>query len=328
MKRPPAFQFYVDNFVEGTCDMTDAEVGFYVRLLCAQWSRGGLPNDDDELMRFSRGCTTVQLQRIKTKFQVGEDGKLRNRRLEAERQKQIAWREKSAEGGKKSATTRKGGSRVVARVVKPRHQPNGQPKGNIPVSSFQSPSPDPSTPSSTPSPDSGSVAPPVGDAGGKVGEPKVAPTTEHAAFIDGWVQNFKTVHGFEYSFAGGKDGTATRNLLRTGIARIDLLKIAKQAWTKHQQLPAVWAFKQSVTIHGFATNLVAIRTELSNETNRRNRPAGHRATSGAEQRQLGIPERPASNLGELLARKDAAANRVATPPPATGGDQPGSSGNG
>lgn len=261
MKRPPAFQFYVDNFVEGTCDMTDAEVGFYVRLLCAQWSRGGLPNDDDELMRFSRGCTTVQLQRIKTKFQVGEDGKLRNRRLEAERQKQIAWREKSAEGGKKSATTRKGGSRVVARVVKPRHQPNGQPKGNIPVSGFQSPSPDPSTPSSTPSPDSGYVAPPVGDAG-KTGGDEVKPPSEHTLFIDDWVREFKLVNGFEYVFDGGRDAKAVRDLLRGG-KRDDLIGAAKRAWARHRANPQAWSFAQSITIRGFRDNLMRIQSELT-----------------------------------------------------------------
>jgi len=90
--RPPAFRFYVDNFVEGTADMTDAEAGLYVRLLCAQWSRGFLPNDDAELLRFSRGSTGVQpqvldLTRIKKKFQVGNDGNLRNPRLEIEREK-------------------------------------------------------------------------------------------------------------------------------------------------------------------------------------------------------------------------------------------------
>lgn len=134
MNKPPAFQFYVDNFIEGTTEFDDVEVGLYMRLLCAQWTRGSLPNDDNELMRFSRGATTLQLARVKTKFDVGDDGRLRNARLERERVKQAAWRQKSSEGGKKSSETRKGGLRVV--------QPPCQPKGNTPVSSLQSPSPD------------------------------------------------------------------------------------------------------------------------------------------------------------------------------------------
>ena len=135
MKASPAFQFYVDNFIEGTIEMTDGEVGLYMRLLCAQWTRGGLPNSPDELLRFSRGSTTVELNRVIRKFKVGEDGLLRNDRIEAEREKQRQWRDKSAQGGRKSAESRKGGSTVV----QPHNQGEGEPKGNTPS---PSPSPD------------------------------------------------------------------------------------------------------------------------------------------------------------------------------------------
>lgn len=63
------------------------------------------------------------------------DGRVAHDRLDRERAKQAEWREKSSAGGKKSAQMRqesKGGSTVV--------QPPCQPNGNIPVSSFQSPS--------------------------------------------------------------------------------------------------------------------------------------------------------------------------------------------
>lgn len=108
MKQPPAFRFYVDNFIEGTCDLTDSEVGLYIRLLCAQWSRGGLPNDDSELLRFSRGSTGVQpdLNRVKRKFRVCEDGLLRNDRLELERAKQVSYSETQSVKGRTSAKAR------------------------------------------------------------------------------------------------------------------------------------------------------------------------------------------------------------------------------
>ena len=35
---PPAFQFYTDDFLGGVSDMTQAEVGAYILLLCAQWN--------------------------------------------------------------------------------------------------------------------------------------------------------------------------------------------------------------------------------------------------------------------------------------------------
>lgn len=104
--KPPAFRFYVDNFIEGTSNFTDCEVGLYIRLLCAQWSKGGLPNDDEELLRFSHGPAGAQpglspglaglqpdLSRVKKKFHLCEDGLLRNARLEIERAKQVSFSE-------------------------------------------------------------------------------------------------------------------------------------------------------------------------------------------------------------------------------------------
>lgn len=142
--KAPAFQFYADDFLAGTAEMTDSEVGLYVRLLCAQWSRGGLPNDTDELLRFSRGSTTLQAERVRRKFEVGDDGLLRNLRLESEREKQTEWRRKSSEGGKKSGVVRgslKGGSKVV--------EPPYQPNGNSPLSTLHSPNNTPIVPKGT-----------------------------------------------------------------------------------------------------------------------------------------------------------------------------------
>ena len=153
--KPPAFQFYADDFLAGTSDMTDSEAGLYIRLLCAQWNRGSLPNDLDELLRFSRGSTTLQAERVRRKFEVCQDGQLRNARLEDERQKQAVWREKSRLGGKKSGVVRnstKGGSTVV----QPPYEATPQPKGNTPLSTLHSPN---NTPPATPPP--GGESPPA-----------------------------------------------------------------------------------------------------------------------------------------------------------------------
>ena len=95
---PPAFQFYPDDFLGGTMNFTDAELGLYVRLLCVQWSQGGLPDDDAELLSYSKGRTSIT--RLKSKFKKGQDGLLRNDRLEQERCKQAAYRESRAANGK------------------------------------------------------------------------------------------------------------------------------------------------------------------------------------------------------------------------------------
>lgn len=77
---------------------TNAEVGLYARLLCVQWSTGGLPDDDAQLASYGKG--RVRMTRIRSKFVKGDDGLLRNLRLESERQKQVEFRERQANNGR------------------------------------------------------------------------------------------------------------------------------------------------------------------------------------------------------------------------------------
>lgn len=124
MNRSPAFQFYPDEFIGGTVHMSAKEVGGYMRLLCYQWGNGRIPSDLNKAAKVA-GCKMNST--ILEKFPDGI-----NKRLEKEREKQLIWREKSREGGLKSAEMRsKGGSRVVDKWL--------QPNGNSP-----SPSPSPS----------------------------------------------------------------------------------------------------------------------------------------------------------------------------------------
>lgn len=78
--------------------MTDAEVGLYTRLLCVQWTTGGLPDDDLLLSSYGKGKTP--LYRVKEKFKKCKDGKLRNTRMELERKKQNAFRKSRSQNGK------------------------------------------------------------------------------------------------------------------------------------------------------------------------------------------------------------------------------------
>jgi uncharacterized protein YdaU (DUF1376 family) len=124
--RPPAFQFYVDNFIEGTSEMSPHEVGCYVRLLCHQWSRGQIPLSDPQKLR--RVAGGVVSKDVLAKFPNGK-----NKRLEREREKQQVWREKSREGGIKSGLTR--ASRVLQPPLQPPLKPEAQPNANTPSSS-------------------------------------------------------------------------------------------------------------------------------------------------------------------------------------------------
>lgn len=91
---PPAFQLYADDFLAGTADMTAEEVGIYIRLLCHSWNKKGLKNDEKRLGILVGQCggnaMASAMEVLRAKFELGTDGRWRNRRLEevrAERQK-------------------------------------------------------------------------------------------------------------------------------------------------------------------------------------------------------------------------------------------------
>lgn len=116
------------------------EEGAYIRLLLSCWKHGSIPSDPDQCARLiGKGASTTLATVVQAMFQPdpNDGAKLVHDRLDHERQKQAVWREKSAEGGRKSAEKRantpsktKGGSRVV--------QPPHQPKGNSVSSSLSS----------------------------------------------------------------------------------------------------------------------------------------------------------------------------------------------
>jgi uncharacterized protein YdaU (DUF1376 family) len=141
-RRAPAFQLYADDFLSGTMDMSQEDVGAYIRLLCHQWNRGSIPVATERQQRLAGGCVSVE---VLSKFEAGPDGNLRNRRLEEVRAVSDAYRQKQAEKGKKSAEIRNAanrgtnhGSTAAGTAAPTGRQPKGQPEGN-------SPSPSPSS---------------------------------------------------------------------------------------------------------------------------------------------------------------------------------------
>lgn len=139
-RRAPAFQFYADDFLAGTMEMSQAEVGAYIRLLCHQWNRGSIPVEAEKQQRLAGGSVSVD---VLAKFPADESGLLKNKRMESERQKQAAYREQQRKKGLISAEVRKGvnrctnhgtnhGSTGVPTEAQPDTQPNTQPEGNSP----------------------------------------------------------------------------------------------------------------------------------------------------------------------------------------------------
>lgn len=135
-------------------------------------------------------------------------------------------------------------------------------------------------------------------------------SSEHTAFIDGWVQNFKAQFGFDYEFDGGRDGKAVRDLLRMSILRIDLLEIAKKAWLRGSQPPKSFNCEQASTIHGFRNYFNQIQVELKNG-NTHQKP---------NQRLVGVA-RSGIDYGEAAKRKvERQMAQAANPPPQAGGN--------
>ena len=101
--RSPAFQFYADDFFAGTADMSQAETGAYIRLLCHQWNRGSIPVETERQQLLAKGKIS---DHVLSKFPKSEDGSLKNERLENERIKQAEYRDKQREKGLKSGQAR------------------------------------------------------------------------------------------------------------------------------------------------------------------------------------------------------------------------------
>ena len=118
-RKAPAFQFYADDFLAGTLEMSQEEVGQFIRLLCHQWNRGSIPVETEKQQRLTGGFVSVD---VLAKFRLCEDGLLRNQRLEAVRSERDRFLQQQSEKGRKSAESRKLASTAV--------QPDTQPESN------------------------------------------------------------------------------------------------------------------------------------------------------------------------------------------------------
>lgn len=106
MKPSPAFQFYPADFLTGTSEMSAEEVGAYIRLLCHQWINGSLPQEVEKIARIAV-CSEVAASVVSLKFTRGEDGRLRNARLEDVREKQEEYRRKQTQNGQRGGRPNK-----------------------------------------------------------------------------------------------------------------------------------------------------------------------------------------------------------------------------
>lgn len=105
--KPPAFQFYADDFLAGTVTMTFAQRGLYITLLCIQWNKGFVtPDDIFDLIGDGTAIAQPSANRVLTKFKLLPDGNYQNERMEVERRKQEIFRENRSAAGIKGNDVR------------------------------------------------------------------------------------------------------------------------------------------------------------------------------------------------------------------------------
>lgn len=95
--KDPAFLFYPSDFLIGTMDMTDEEVGIYIRLLCRQHQKGSIKP------KFMKDLS----DEILSKFQKDKDGNYYNKRLKDEINKRIKYAESRKANGSKGGRPKK-----------------------------------------------------------------------------------------------------------------------------------------------------------------------------------------------------------------------------
>jgi uncharacterized protein YdaU (DUF1376 family) len=90
MSSRPYMKFFIGDFQADTMQLSNEEVGAYLRLLMVQWASAtdSIPNDDRLLMRILH-CTPKQLRRLKPTmlgfFKLQPDGCLKQGRVSFER---------------------------------------------------------------------------------------------------------------------------------------------------------------------------------------------------------------------------------------------------
>lgn len=159
MNHSPAFQFYPADWLANAklAVATLEQEGALIRLLSYAWREGSIPADPKICaMLIGKGATEELARVVQGWFNQHptDSTKLVNERLEKERTKQQKWREKSVEGGKKSADLRNA-NRVKQgnqRVVEPPFQPNGNSSSSFSSSNIP-PKP----------PDDAAASPPLGE---------------------------------------------------------------------------------------------------------------------------------------------------------------------
>lgn len=115
--KDPAILFYTQDFLVGTNTMLFEDRGKYITILCQMHQEGRL---SEETIRFLVGSVS---DKLKSKFQIDENGNWYNKRLEEEIEKRASFVDSRRNNGKKGGRPKANG--------KPNGYPLGKAKKNL-----------------------------------------------------------------------------------------------------------------------------------------------------------------------------------------------------
>jgi len=104
--KTPYMPFFVGDYLSDTMGLSCCEHGVYMLLLAVSWQRGPLPNDMDHLSRLAANPPIEALRYILDHFWTLTEKGWINARLEAERERVEALRERRSEAAKKAISAR------------------------------------------------------------------------------------------------------------------------------------------------------------------------------------------------------------------------------
>lgn len=96
MSRLPFFKLFVDDFLGGIILLSREEVGSYILLLCYQWNKGAIPDNEQHIRRIGQMEESDDISWVYEKFPKTNNG-LQNLRMENERVKIQLFSDKQRE---------------------------------------------------------------------------------------------------------------------------------------------------------------------------------------------------------------------------------------
>ena len=115
--RDPAFLFYSSDFITGTIELTDEEVGQYIKMMCYQHQKGHL--SDELIKRLIPNISEFVLQ----KFIQDKQGNYYSKRLEEEIEKRSKHKEKQQINGSRGGRPKKPNENPNETQQQPKQKP-------------------------------------------------------------------------------------------------------------------------------------------------------------------------------------------------------------